>query len=162
MPGCARSCGPATSCCIPLTRQKSSVPAAVTSCYFPRPAHPHPRPASAAPAAPTGKLLRHRHPRMKQSSSSRTSAQPVPTSSKSVRPGPGGPCPEAAIFALWPWKPGLGLCFLGRAEPAPGVIWAVEPPNLPSRPGRWRQKPDLSEKKRLKALPTHAPATRCS
>ena len=30
-PGCASSCGPTTWCCVFLTRQKSSVPAAVTS-----------------------------------------------------------------------------------------------------------------------------------
>jgi len=87
---------------------------------------------------------------------------PLVLSREEPSPGPGRPCPEAAIFALWPWKPGLGLCFLGRAELAPGVIWAVERPNLPFRPGRGRQKPDLSEEKRPEALPTDAPATRCS
>ena len=122
-----------------------------------RPAHPRP-----GPAAAPGKLLRHRHPRMKLCSSSRISAQPVLTSSKFVRPGPGGACPEAIIFALWPLKTGFRPCCRPSAEPGPGARWAVKAPARASAVTPWQRNPDISEGKRPEILPTHAPATPCS
>ncbi len=123
---------------------------------FPRPAPP--RPAHAAATA-AGKLLRHRHPRMKPSPANLISAQPVLTPSKSVRPSPGGSCPEAADFALSPRKSRPSPCFQAAAEPAPGVTMAVKVPARPSSLTRRKQKPDLSEEKHPEALPTDAPAT---
>ena len=124
--------------------------------FFPRPAHPRPAPAA---AAATGKLLRHHHPRIKQSAANQNSAQPVLTPSKSVRPGSGGSCPEAADYALYMLKARPHPCFQASAEPSPGVKRTFKAPVRPSSLTRWRQKPDLSEEERPEALPTDAPAT---
>ena len=96
---------------------------------------------------------------MKQSPANQNSAQPVLTPSKSVRPGSGGSCPEAADFALSPWKSKPSLCFQAPTEPAPGVTTAIKAPFIPSSLTRWKQKPEFSEEKHPEALPTDAPAT---
>lgn len=81
---------------------------------------------------------------------------------KHVRHGPGGACPEVADFVLWALKIRRRPSFPAPAAPGPGARGAVKAPSRASAVTPWRRNPYFSEGKRPEALPTDAPATRCS
>ena len=107
------------------------------------------RPRSMLPAFPQNLMNRLQPP---------ASAPPDPTRVKPVRPGPGGACPEAVDFRIWPLNPGDPARPQGPAGPVPTGDGAGSTPIREARPARRRGNPDLSEEKSPKGLPTDAPA----